>query len=65
MTLVRAMWWTITTCFGYRTRDESRKLKFGDITLNIDFHGKEYLEWDKERGKKNKDRQKLFAPESI
>ena len=53
-TLVRTMWWTITTCFGYRARGESRKLKFGDITLNIDFHGKEYLEWEKERGTKTR-----------
>ena len=27
LVLQRTMWWKITTCFGYRARDESRRLQ--------------------------------------
>lgn len=53
-TLQRTMWWIVTTCFGYRARDESRKLKYGDIKLCVDTNGRKYLEWDKERGSKTR-----------
>ncbi len=52
--LQRTVWWVITTHFGYRARDESRKLRYGDIALNTDSSGKKYLEWDKERGSKTR-----------
>ena len=48
------MWWCITTHFGYRARDESRKLCFGDIRLCTNTDGKRYLEWDTERGTKTR-----------
>ena len=54
LSLQRAIWWKITTNFGYRARDESRKLCFGDIKLCTDNSGKKYLEWDKERGSKTR-----------
>ena len=53
ISLQRAVWWKLTTSFGYRGRDESRKLCFGDIKLCVDEDGAKYLEWDKERGSKN------------
>ena len=58
----RLMWWCITTQFGYRARDESRKLCFGDITLSFDSErGKKYLEWDKERGSKTRTGEKTSS----
>ena len=44
--------WCLTTEFGYRAHDESRKLAFGDIKLCKDGDGTRYLEWDIERGTK-------------
>ena len=52
LNLQRAMWWKITISFGYRARNESRKLCFGDIKLCTDTNGVKYLEWDKELGSK-------------
>ena len=40
--------------FGFRGRDESRKLCYGDIKLCQDENGSEYLEWDVERGSKTR-----------
>ena len=47
--LQRTVWWILTTSFGYRARDESVKILFGDIKLCVDHEGVQYLEWDKER----------------
>ena len=52
ISLQRAVWWKITTNFGYRGRDESRKLCYGDIKLCSVADGTEFLEWDVERGSK-------------
>ena len=46
LSLQRAIWWKIAISFGFRARDESRKLCFGDIKLMVDENGTEYLEWD-------------------
>lgn len=54
LSLQRAIWWKISISFGFRARDESRKLCFGDIKLMVDENGAEYLEWDKERGSKTR-----------
>ena len=54
LALQRAIWWKITTNFGYRARDEARKLCFGDIKLCTDENNDKYLEWDKERGSKTR-----------
>ena len=52
LSLQRTMWWKLTMSFGYRARDEARKLQFGDVKLCTDESGRQYLEWDKERGTK-------------
>ena len=71
MTLTRTMWWKVSTLFGYRARDECRKLKFSDITLNVDSNGREYLEWDRERGTKTRtgensySHQRAFNPKAF
>ena len=49
--LQRAVWWAIALHFGFRVRDESRKLKWGDVGLDSDPDtGKEILVWRAERG---------------
>ena len=44
------MWWHISLHFGFRARDESRKLKLGDIKLERDAVRGECLVLLKERG---------------
>ena len=34
--LQRAMWWFLSLHFGFRARDESRKLRWGDVELQQD-----------------------------
>ena len=54
--------------FGFRARDESRKLKWGDIKVDKDAKGDEMLVWNKERGTKTrtgekaKDEKRKFPP---
>ena len=59
--LQRLMWWCITAQFGYRARDESRKLCFGDMVLCRDSDGQRYLEWDTERGSKTRTGEKTSS----
>ena len=35
--LQRAMWWFLSLHFGFRARDESRKLRWGDVELQQDW----------------------------
>ena len=49
------MWFFVTKCLGFRGRDESRKLKWGDLKLREDHAGVKFLEWIKERGTKTRD----------
>ena len=49
----RTIWWNLTNHFGFRARDESRKLCYGDIKL-LQENGRKFLEWDKERGTKTR-----------
>ena len=51
--LQRTVWWIISIHYGYRARDESRKLKWGDLKLRTDLSGT-YLLWDIERGAKTR-----------
>ena len=53
-TLQRTMWWVISLCFGYRAREEVRKLKWGDVKLPDKINGAEFLLWDIERGTKTR-----------
>ena len=51
----RTMWWKISLLFGYRGREESIKIQFGDIKLVYnEIKKEEYLEWDTERGTKTR-----------
>ena len=51
--LQRTVWWAIALHFGFRARDESRKLKWGDVDLSfVPETGKEVLVWKSERGSK-------------
>ena len=43
--LQNAIWFLNTKVLGFRGSDESRQLKWGDITLESDLHGKEYLKF--------------------
>ena len=53
--LRRTVWWLLALHFGFRARDESRKLKWGDIVLQTDSGtGKEFLIWKSERGSKTR-----------
>ena len=52
--LTRVMWWKLSLLFGYRGRDETSKMLFGDVKKNTDSQGRQYLEWDIERGSKTR-----------
>ena len=53
--LQRTVWWVIALHFGFRARDESRKLKWGDIYLDRDPEtNNEILVWHAERGSKTR-----------
>ena len=53
--LQRTVWWLLSLHFGFRARDESRKLKWGDIVLETDSEtGNELLVWAAERGSKTR-----------
>ena len=50
------MWWFVSLHFWFRARDESRKLCWGDVTLQQDptKDGGEVLVWTSERGTKTR-----------
>ena len=49
------VWWLLALYFGFRARDESRKLKWGDIVLKKDGEtGNEVLIWRTERESKTR-----------
>ena len=50
----RTVWWLLSLHFGFRARDESRKLRWGDIVLENDPHGGEASVWKEERGSKTR-----------
>ena len=53
--LQRALWWFLSLHFGWRARDESRKLCWGDVGLASDPEtDSEYLVWKSERGSKTR-----------
>ncbi|XP_078352417.1 uncharacterized protein KIAA1958-like [Oculina patagonica] len=53
--LQRTLWWFLSLHFGFRARDESRKLCWGDLELQIDPEtGREMLVWKAERGSKTR-----------
>ena len=52
--LQRTIWWFFGLHFGFRARDESRKLRWGDIQIQQDSEGREMLVWLCERGTKTR-----------
>ena len=68
--LQRALWWFLSLHFGWRARDESRKLCWGDVGLASDPEtDSEYLVWKSERGSKTRSgqdggHQRAFEPKA-
>ncbi|KAL9988017.1 hypothetical protein ACROYT_G002414 [Oculina patagonica] len=55
LVLQRTLWWFLSLHFGFRARDESRKLYWGDVLLQKDAEtGRELLVWRTERGPKTR-----------
>ena len=53
--LQRTVWWLLSLHFGFRARDESRQLKWGNVKLCKDpTTGNEFLLWEAERGCKTR-----------
>lgn len=68
LTLQRTLWWVFSLHFGFRARDESHKLRWGDVQLTEDPEtGNEVISWLAERvtktrsGKENGHR-RAFSP---
>ena len=66
LALTRTMWWYSSLLFGLRGRDESRKMKWGDIKLLADENGDDYLQFEerdtKTRTGENQNGSRAFAP---
>ncbi|XP_067023735.1 uncharacterized protein [Acropora muricata] len=54
VSLQRTVWWLLSLHSGFRARDESRKLRWGDVQLQQDKDGEEMLVWLAERGTKTR-----------
>ena len=52
--LQRTVWWFLSLHFGFRARDESGKLRWGDVQLQNGQNGQEILVWLAERGSKTR-----------
>ena len=52
--LQRTVWWCLSIQYGYRARDESRKLLWSDVSIGNEVDGTEYLVWECERGTKTR-----------
>ena len=50
VSLQRTVCWLLSLHFGFQARDESRKLRWGDVQLQEDKDGREMLVWLAERG---------------
>ena len=53
-TLQKTMWWLISLHFGFRARDEARKLQWGDIMYENDEEQGECIILIRERGTKTR-----------
>ena len=71
LALQRTLLWFLSMQFGFRTRDESRKLCWGDIVLDVDaVTGREVLVCTVERASKTRQglkggRQRQFCPKAF
>ena len=55
LVLQRTLWWLLSLQFGFRARDESQKLRWGDVELTADPDtNNEMLVWLAERGSKTR-----------
>ena len=52
--LQRTVWWFLSLHFSFRARDESLKLRWGDVQLQQQYDGQEVLVWLVERGTKTR-----------
>ena len=69
--LQRTVWWFVSLHFGFQARDESRKLRCGDVELEQQNDGQEVFVWlaercvktrhGQERGHQNAFQPKIFA----
>ena len=67
--LQRTIWWCLSIHFGFRARDESRKLRWGDVQLQTTSENEEVLVWLSERGTKTRTgqergHQRAFQPKA-
>ena len=53
MALQRAVWWTMSLHFGFRAREETKKMEWGDVSVAV-VKGRETLIWLTERGTKTR-----------
>ena len=71
LALQRTLWWFLSMQFGFRARDESRKLCWGDTVLDVDAEtGREVLVWTAERESKTRKgledgHQRQFCPKAF
>lgn len=48
--LQRTVWWTLSLHFGFRARDECRRLQWGDVVVDDDpVSGKQVLVWNEDQ----------------
>ena len=65
--LQRTVWWFLSLHFGFRARDEGRKLRWGDVQLQQQNDGQKVLVWLAEQGTKTphgqeRGHQRTFQP---
>ena len=53
-TLLRTLWWGLTTGFGLRGQDEHRQLLWEDVTLKTDSEKREFIEYSERTTKTRK-----------
>ena len=64
--LQRGVWWFLSINCGFRGNDESKKLCWGDISLeHDDENNRDYLIWLKEHGMKTRDGRESKTPQKI
>ena len=61
--LQRGMWWVLSLHFGFRARDEARKLCCGGVVLDGN-EPNQYLRWNAERGTKTRQGDENDTPRS-
>lgn len=67
LALTRTVWYLFTLLFGLRGRHEARQMTWGDIKLQTDSNGEEYLEFNERLSKTRKGSgdARTFAPKAF